>query len=207
MLDLSKASMQNILEMDIISQFWWKLHVLYWSFFFKRCVTCPISQTFYFCFKRKLFLLHKARKCNFKKQREGCRKQILLFLLKYSVKKHKFFCFVQKHAWKYSGNATVGPIIVWVYMTTFSTVSRLLKFICGGHQVCECPLFRYLKNARMTQRQPCIFLFESATWCSQNKDQQTFSSCSAFARRRQSNMNFSGFEKEKNILPRLSVSQ
>lgn len=90
----------------------------------------------------------------------------------------------------------------------FLPSSQLLKFIYGRHQVNQCFLFRYLKNARMTQRQPCIFLFESTTWLSQNKENyQIFSSCSVFARRRQSNMNFSGFEKDKNILSRFSVSK
>lgn len=59
----------------------WKLHVLYWSLF-KCCVICPVSQTFYFGFKRKPLLLQKALKCHFTKNR-GC---IVPFLLKYSVR-------------------------------------------------------------------------------------------------------------------------
>lgn len=53
-------------------------------------------------------------------------------------------------------------------------------------------------NARVTQKQPCIFRFETAIRFSQNKDvSQAFSSCSAFLGRRQSNMNFSGFWKRE----------
>lgn len=75
-------------------------------------------------------------------------------------------------------------------------MSQLLKSICGGHQVNQSPLFRYLKNGRITQRQLCRPPLDSVRIKTVSRF-FFFSPCSAFVRRRQSNMNFSGFEKEK----------
>ena len=120
-----RASMQTILDQDnIITVFDMEkknnesFMCCIWPFF-KCCVTCVLfPQLFiFFCFKRKLrlFLLHKALKCNKESKRETCRTQVLLFLLKHSVKIYKkepcgpfLFCPGIKLE-IYSGVANVGP--------------------------------------------------------------------------------------------------
>ena len=168
--------------------------------FFKCCVTCVLfPQLFiFFCFKRKLrlFLLHKALKCNKESKRETCRTQVLLFLLKHSVKIYKkepcgpfLFCpgilkyILELQMW--------DQVLVLVDMKTFSTRGSR-KIICGGHRV------RKLGSKCGNDTEAALYF--SLWGChliqTEKRHPADFSSRSVFAGR-QSNMNFSGFEKRE----------
>lgn len=135
---------------------------------------------------------------------------MLLFLLKYSVKISMWVVvFCPQTSLKMFWNRKCGTsFCASLHKNFFLPMSLLL--LCGGHRGSHSPLFRYLRNARMTQKQPCIFLFEFTTWVIQKKKKKHLADFLHLAQcltRRQSNMNFSVFEKEKNIMPRFSVSQ
>lgn len=97
------------------------------------------------------------------------------------------FCFVQIEAW-------AALVLMTCYFFTWKLFYPVTSQLWNV-SVEDAGLLIHT-NARVIQWQPCIFLFEAATWFSQNKDMsQAFSSCSAFVRKRRCNMNFSGFWK------------
>lgn len=175
-----------------------------WPFFSKCCVTCVLfAQLFIFCFKRKLFLLHKALKCN-KENKKGD-VSYASFTVSAEIQCENIqkepcepFCFVQKSSWQCIPELQMwDQVLVQVDMKTFSTRGSR-KFICGGHRVRK--FSSLVQLAQKCRNDTDAALYFSLWGChliqTEKRHPADFSSCSAVAWR-QSNMNFSGFEKSE----------
>lgn len=169
--------------------------------FFKCCVTCVLFPQLFiffaskenwdcFCFTKLWNVIKKA------KGRRVVRKFYCFCwntVWKYTKRNHVgLFCFVQESSLKYILELQMwDQVLVLVDMKTFSTRGSR-KIICGGHRV------RKLGSKCGNDTEAALYF--SLWGChliqTEKRHPADFSSRSVFAGR-QSNMNFSGFEKRE----------